>query len=142
MNLSNEFLETYLGGKCFALAYALHQEFDFLIKGKIEKYLDGSEYAAHFWVELPDGRALDIAGLYQSSIDLASSYGSDQGVVRLFSSSEFLEFCDVDDDDEFDEFWLDVEEAAEAVSYIQKQHDISKTTYSSVTKNAGLRYCL
>lgn len=138
--MSEESLETYLGGKCFALAYALHQEFDFSIMGKIEKYVDGNEYAAHFWVELPDGRALDIEGLHQSSIDIARSYGTDKGVVRLFSGSEFLEFCDVDDDDEFDEFWFDVDEAAEAVSHIRKQYDISKAKDSSATNNPGVRY--
>lgn len=112
--IPDEIKTEYTSGKCFALAYAMATKFGWQIEGKIERYSDGAEYLAHAWVIHDSGQALDVHGLCDRRT-MAESYGSAGGDVRQFSLDEFIEFCEVDDDDEDDTFWFDVEEACDVV---------------------------
>src|SRR3546814_20195677 len=104
----------FLDGKCFALAYAIHRLTGWTIEGKIERLgLDPTldidpasapEYAAHFWILAPNGRAVDVNGPCSRS-DMIAAYGSAAGEVRVFDRISFEEFCEVDDDDPADTFW-------------------------------------
>lgn len=119
----------YITGKCFALAYAIHCETGWIIEGKIERFpTEGepssstvpAEYAAHFWVLPPDGRAIDVSGPC-SREDMIASFGTSDGEVRQFCSETLEEFCEVDDDDPCDSFWSDV---AEATEYLDRHRDV------------------
>src|SRR3546814_16548179 len=120
-----------LDGKCFALAYASHRLTGWTIEGKSERLgLDPTldidpasapEYAAHFWILAPNGRAVDVNGPCSRS-DMIAAYGSAAGEVRVFDRISFEEFCEVDDDDPADTFWNDVEDAEDYLAQIGRAH--------------------
>jgi len=110
LDQDEDFVETYLTGKCFALAYALSARYGWPIQAKVESFSDGAEYAAHVWVLHHSGQALDIMGLTDAA-SMASSHGTAEGRVVDFSLEEFVEFAEVNEDDPLDTFWHDVDEA-------------------------------
>jgi len=109
-NEGEDIVGTYLSGRCFALAYALNARYGWPIRAKVERFSDGAEYAAHVWVMHPSGQALDIMGL--SDVEaIAAAHGTPKGEVREFAGDEFVEFCEIDEDDPTDTFWHDVDAA-------------------------------
>jgi len=109
-HVGEDIVGTYLAGRCFALAYALNARYGWPIRAKVERFSDGAEYAAHVWVMHPSGQALDIMGLSDAAA-IAAAHGTPDGEVREFAAEEFVEFCEVDEDDPTDTFWHDVDEA-------------------------------
>jgi hypothetical protein len=115
-------VETYLTGKCFALAYALSARYGWPIQAKAESFSDGAEYAAHVWVLHPSGQALDIMGFSDPGA-MAATNGTPDGRVVDFSLEDFVEFAEVNDDDPLDTFWHDVDEADALIDdYIVPTH--------------------
>lgn len=125
--------EQYTGGECWALAYALHDEYGLPIAAKVERFADGGEYIAHAWVQLPDGRALDINGPVEVD-EMESSFGSPGGEVRMFDGDDFLAFCEVDEGDETDDYVFLIEEAKQnALPYLESKFEVSALCRATFT---------
>ena len=84
--------ETYLHGRCCTFALAMARETGLPMRAALCCYDDTGQldYIVHAWVEAPDGRMLDAAGLRNVDLTLENDYGDDVVSDVVDVDAEFL----------------------------------------------------
>ena len=83
--------EGYLHGRCHVFAIAMHRASGLPLRVALAFDGEGNlDYLTHAWVEWPDGRMLDAAGLRDVGAALEAEYGDDGEVDVQEATEEFL----------------------------------------------------